>query len=343
MSETEPPATPPRRRKARPLSRVLLFAAVLVLSLGAVEVALRVVGFRYVLYPEDVVFGYPEPEKIEKGYFHEHPRYLFVARTYAGRLEAARATPPDVVMLGCSCTEWGAFDVALGKLAERAGKPVEIANLACSGWSSFSGRNVLEDDVLALRPRIVTIYFGWNDHWFGSGLEDKAVADLNARPWKRTLQGSRLVQWITKAVVEQKTSGARTLGEGSRPRRVSLGDFEANLVTMVEMCREHDIVPVLMTAPDAHVEGEEPAYLEGQYLQDVRELVPLHDAYVETVRRVAAEHDVVLCDLAAAFDALPRDELLLYMKDDGIHFEQEFGGPAVARLLLRTLVEHDLL
>jgi hypothetical protein len=121
------------------------------------------------------------------------------------------------------------------------------------------------------------------------------------------------------------------------------GLFCTNLATMVEMARARGITPVLITAPDSHVQGEEPEYLAGRYLQDTASLVPLHDAYVNAVREVAAEKQVVLCDLASAFDALPRKMLLQYMKADGIHLTQEYGGPAAGRLLYKTLVEHDLL
>jgi len=331
------------RRRPGVLAKLALSVGVLVVALGALELGLRVAGFSYRLYPEEIRFGYPEPDKIEKGYFLPHDRFLWVSRKYPGILEEAQATHPDLVMLGCSCTEWGGYDVALEKLAERAGEPLHVANFGCSGWTTFQGRNLLEDVVVGLHPEVVTISFGWNDHWIGFGIEDKVIAELNASPWKRSLADSRVVQWIDKVLVNRQASAERTRGEGAFPRRVSLADFEANLVAMVETCRANDIVPVLMTAPDSHVEGAEPEYLLGQYLQQLSDLVPVHDAYVAVVRRVAQEHDVILCDVAAAFDALPRETLLEYMKDDGIHFTQDFGGPAVARELAKTLREHDLL
>ena len=37
-------------------------------------------------------------------------------------------------------------------------------------------------DVVPLRPRVATIFFGWNDHWDALGTEDKRVAELSIAP-----------------------------------------------------------------------------------------------------------------------------------------------------------------
>ena len=107
--------------RPRTLLKLGLAAGVFALGLGLVEVALRVAGFRYHLYPERIQFGYPEPEVFEEGYFLPHERFLWVSRKYADILAAARETPPDVVMMGCSCTEWGEIDLGLARLSRRAG------------------------------------------------------------------------------------------------------------------------------------------------------------------------------------------------------------------------------
>lgn len=341
--QTTLPATRKTRRPRR-RSRAVLVFVLLAGLLVATELALRAAGFSYRLYPERVQFGYPEPEKIEQGYFVPHDRFLFVSRKYAEKLAAAQASHPDLVMMGCSCTEWGEIDLTLARLAERAGTPLEIANFACSGWSTYSGRNQLVDDVVPLAPKVVTLYFGWNDHWMGFGIEDKAVAELTSSPIKQALQELRLVQWASKQIVSRQAEGDRTLGEDARPARVSLPDFRDNLTHMVEVARANGITPVLMTAPDSYVEGQEPEYLETKkFLKDASEVVALHEAYVAVVREVAAEQDVILCDLAAEFDAVPRATLEKYMKEDAIHLTQEFGGPAAGRILFKTLTDNDLL
>ena len=151
-----------------------------------------------------------------------------------------------------------------------------------AGWSSYQGRRQLERDVAPLRPRVVTLYFGWNDHWIGFGIEDKNVARVKAvfsSRWSRL----RLVQLATKATV---ALGSR---DTAYPNRVSLADFGANLRAMVRQARSRGIRPVLVTAASAHVAGEEPEQLTERWLRDLSELVPLHRSYVAAVRAVAAE------------------------------------------------------
>ncbi len=330
-------------RKSRLLLKLGFALGVVLLSLGVVEGALRVAGFSYHLYPERIRFGYPEPEKIEEGYFLPHDRFLWVSRKYDEILAGAQAETPDVILMGCSCTEWGEYDLALGNQATQAGSPLKISNFGCAGWSTYQGLNQLQDDVLPIGPKIVTIYFGWNDHWIGHGIEDKAVAELTASPWKRTMQESRLVQWASKVMVSRRAVAQRTLGEGAFPERVSLEDFRSNLTAMIQLARDNDIIPVLITAPDGHEEGKEPRYLEGAWLQELSDLIPLHQSYVSAVRQVAEEQGVVLCDLAAQFDALPPKTTDLYIKADGIHLTPDIGGRVVGRMLYQTLAEHGLL
>jgi hypothetical protein len=123
---------------------------------------------------------------------------------------------------------------------------------------------------------------------------------------------------------------------------VNLTDFETNLSTMVAQCRRHDIVPVLLTAPTSFERGREPEYLLQRHVENLEELIPLHQSYVEAVRRVAAKEGAVLCDLARAFAKLPREQVQnLHFRDDGIHLRKP-GDAKVAELLFACFEEADL-
>jgi len=324
------------------LVRLGLVLGVLVVSLGLAELTLRATGFEYHLYPEKLEFGYPDP-KVFEDFFQPHEDYLWLSGRSAPKLAAARREKPWLIFSGCSCTEWGEFDVEVAKrVKETPGlAPLTFANLGCSGWSSYQGLQLMKHDIVNIEPKVVTIFYGWNDHWMGFGVDDKTAAKLS-HSGVLEQQDLRLVQFVTKALVSRGIDPSKGDGENSRPNRVSLPDFRGNLEEMVELARDHHIVPVLITAPTSHVKGEEPEYLEKRFLKDLSSLVPVHRAYVEVVREVAEEKDVVLCDLAADFDALPREELLTYMKEDGIHFSPE-GGVKVGDLLFETLLENDLL
>lgn len=296
-----------------------------VLLLAVVEVALRLSGFSYVLYPQDIEFGKPDPQLMAIG-FEEDDEVFWVTRGYREKLDRLRSERPAVLFLGDSCTHLGHYDDALAALVEQQhGKTLRYGNLGVAGWSSFQGRRQLIRDALPLQPAVVTIYYGWNDHWIGFGIEDKNVALVKrvfAGPWS----GWRLVQLATKAAV---AIGAR---ETAYPNRVSLPDFRDNLRAMVRRARAAGVQPMLLTAATSHVAGKEPPELARRWLRELSELVPLHQSYVAAVRGVAREEDAALCDAAGHFAALPRPEVEASFMADGIHLTAA-GDRRLAQLL----------
>jgi len=313
-----------------------LLLATLVLLLGIFEVTLRLTGFSFVLYPEEIEFGMPDPVVLETG-FRPDRDLFWVTPDYAEKLERLRREPPAIVFMGDSCTQFGRYpEMLVELLAERRGLEVEGGNLGVAGWSSHQGRRQLERDVLSLEPEVVTIYYGWNDHWIGFGIEDKNVARVGAissSRWGRF----RLAQLVSKAILAWATR------ETAWPNRVSLEDFRANLRTMAEAAVEEGVRPVLITAALSHVEGEEPAYLTERWLRERSELVPLHRSYVEAVREIAGDvRGAVLCDAAAELGELPREELETLFLADGIHLTPA-GDRRLAELLFSCFEDAGLL
>ena len=89
---------------------------------------------------------------------------------------------------------------------------------------------------------------------------------------------------------------------------------------MAGLASNAGVVPVFLTAPSSHEIGREPEKLDTRWLRDLNDLVPLHREYIGVVRRVGARENAVLCDLAARFDALPREQVRTrYFRADGIH------------------------
>jgi len=330
-----PPGTGAPSRSRTVAVNLAIAAGTVALFAVVVEATLRLVGFSYVLYPRDIEFGRPDPVMLETG-FLEDPDLFWVRRGYHATLERLRRERPALIFLGDSCTHLGRYDVELARLvAERRNATLSYGNLAVAGWSSYQGRRQLERDVLPLAPRVVTLYFGWNDHWIGFGIEDKNVALVKkvfSSGWSR----SRIVQLATQATVAM---GARRT---AYPNRVSLDDFRDNLRSMVRRARSKDVRPVLITAASAHVEGEEPEELAQRWLRDLSELVPLHQRYVAAVREVAAGEEADLCDAAESFSALPRDELRPLFKDDGIHLTPA-GDRRLAEVLYECFEEKEIL
>ncbi len=310
--------------------------------LAVVEVGLRVCGFRYRMFPERVEFGWPRPTTI-RDLFAPDPDLFWVPRIpkpYAAILEEARRDRVRVVFMGCSCTQFGGYAERSRALVEAAfpGKTLPYANVGCGGWSSFQGRQQFARDVAPLKPEVVFIFFGWNDHWIGFGLEDKHVPEVN-RGWLYSLQSLRVGQLLARAIVALDAKP-----RGAWPRRVSETDFEDNLRAIVAGARAHGITPILVTAPTSFEHAaslESFAKLRRRHLHDLEELIPLHRRYVERVRRVARSEDVVLCDLFAVFEALPNDVVLDSFFADGIHFNSR-GSERIAGLLLACLRANGL-
>jgi lysophospholipase L1-like esterase len=318
------------------MKRLLLPGASLLLSLIAVEVALRLIGFSYRLYPERIEFGAPDPRQMRR-YLVPDSDLLWVDKNYPQHLTQLIAHPPKILLVGDSCTEYGTYGEALERLiAERsAGAHISVDKIASMGWSSYQGLQLIKRDVSRIKPKIVTIYFGWNDHWIGFGVEDKEVARLDS-PLYIVLQRLRVAQLVVKSYI------AITGGREKYPMRVPLADFKRNLTTMVEVARLYGITPMLLTAPTSIREGEEPRYLTNRWVLSLQDLAPTHARYADAVRDVATQTSAPLCDLAKEFDGFPRQDLSTkYFVKDGIHLTQS-GNATLAGFLYECLARHRL-
>lgn len=305
----------------------LAVAGSTVLALVVVEIGLRLSGATFLPTLSTIEFGWPDPQVIRDAY-REDPQLFWVPKAYPAALASVRHDLPLIVYMGDSCTEFGGYSTMFTeRLREKfPGKPFESFSAGVGGWSSSQGLRQFRRDVMPLGPRVVTVYYGWNDHWTGFGVTDAEagqVADASG-----PLGSLRVGQLLFFVRLQLRHLLAR-----DRPNRVSEQEFHDNLASIVELGKQHGIVTVLLTAPTSHQEGEEPKYLAERWLRDLKELVPLHQAYVEQVRRVAAEEEVPLCDLAAAFAAMPRADLVgKYFQADGIHLGEE-GNRKIAELL----------
>ncbi|HEX9656559.1 MAG TPA: hypothetical protein VGB89_06570 [Bacteroidota bacterium] len=57
-----------------------------------------------------------------------------------------------------------------------------------------------------MRPRAVTILFGWNDHWTTFGIEGKDIGKVNLEQpaWLLQLSEFRVVQLVNRAIFSLK-------------------------------------------------------------------------------------------------------------------------------------------
>ncbi len=316
---------------------LLVFSSTLI-TLIAIEFVLRLVGFSYQLYPEKIEFGAPTPAQIESGFLVDR-ELLWVTKDYFKKLDDGRATAPAVVFMGDSTTEWGNYERYFHGLIHRDFPEANFsyATLGVPAWSSYQGLRQLGRDVLPLKPRVITVYFGWNDHWKAFGIQDKDVAWVNSSMLFQFQKRLRIAQLITKAYV-----GFNDDDEGPL-LRVSPRDFRSNLTEMARLAKANDIAMVLLTAPTSHEKGKEPEHLKQRHVEDLANLIPLHQQYVAIVREVARSEDVFLCDLARVFEGFPRDRLRTKLfATDGIHLQDE-GDQVIAVQLYGCFEQYGLL
>jgi lysophospholipase L1-like esterase len=303
-------------------ARVLLALAGVLLALGTAEGALRAAHFHFDLVPS-LQFGWPDAVALRDAYSPD-PDLVWVTRDYKATLKDARRTHPAIVFMGDSCTEFASYPSRVLATLQSAGAPLTTGvKLGVGGWSSEQGLEQLRRDVIPLHPKIITLYYGWNDHWAAMGLTDPEI--VRADRLMGLAHVSRVVQlWLR---LETNMAARRT----PRPNRVPLPRYEQNLRSLVAEARAAGITPILITAPSNHVPGHEPPYLAQRHLRSLSELVPLHTTYVEATRRIARETRAPVCDAAAAFASLPQPHDA-YFQRDGIHLT-ETGDREMAKLV----------
>ena len=323
----EPKSSPSSAKRPRIAALLLLSLFGVALALVLCEAGLRIAGFRFSRYPV-VQFGWPDPRTIQQQY-QSDPQLVWVPKDYREKLARARVEHRPIVFMGDSCTEFGKYPAfTLEALrATRSDLASGIA-LGVGGWTSEQGRRQLVRDVVPLAPRVVTIYFGWNDHWVALGPPDSRIrAPLFP---DAIASASRLAQlaelfWLGRPVATSR-----------RPNRVSPARYEENVADMIRHVHEAGAEAVIITAASSHVAGSEPAYLAERHLRQLGDLVPLHREYVELTRTITKARGGVLCDAASAFDDLPPPKSR-YFHQDGIHMTDE-GDRALAGLLAGCIV-----
>ena len=171
---------------------------------------------------------------------------FWVTRDYARKLADARHTRPAVVFMGDSCTEFGTWpQLTLDRLAARDPSLARGVSLAVGGWSSEQGLRQFRRDVLPLHPRLVTIYYGWNDHWLAFGEPD---ADVHANAVSYWLaEHLRLAQLVVKARL-----GTSVTPSAGGSFRHPLDRYRVNIETLGRLTRAAGIRAVFITAPTSH-------------------------------------------------------------------------------------------
>lgn len=323
--------TPPVVRVS-PLARALLVLCAVALTLGALEVGLRVIGYEndplsiqiadtadaraYHVF-EDDNFEY-DPQLI----WRPRPgQSIFNRQGFRGP-ELAREKPAGQVRIfavGDSNTlGWAGEDGAnwpedLHERLDTVRDDVVVVNAGVWGYASYQGL-VRFRQTLEFNPDLVLVSFGSNDaHRVLQS--DRAYAEhpIRTSDFSRVVRRFRLGQLATSALEGRGSEEAPRL----QPR-VSLDEYRANLVRIIDEGRMRGVQIVLLTRP--YIGGINSPYWWKNWGPD----------YAAATVEVGREHRVMVIDVFSSFKG--RDDLFA----DESHFTEE-GHRLAADLIVDSL------
>ena len=203
----------------------------------------------------------------------------------------------------------------------------EAFNTGVHGYSIQQGLIQFRRQVRQLKPDIVTIYFGWNDHWLEAQSDDQLMA-IRLNPVLGKLFERLGEKRIFMALHALINSGARQKPDrNDRVFRVPPQRYAQLLRQLAAEIRSAGAVPVIITAARRSLTEQTVGQCR---IRSVAEGNRIHDQYVEISRTVARKTDAPLFDLAEIFSSPDCDR---YFAADGIHFDQFATEGALAKML----------
>jgi len=172
-----------------------------------------------------------------------------------------------IICLGASPTfGWGvkyedAYPHQLERLLRSRGIRAEVINAGMIGYSSYQGKLLVERELAALKPDLITVAYVVNDidkyrFYRTNGRPDTTLLPLNANivRMRNIIDRSRFVRLLDKAI--HSIGKGRAAFEGKsvkifRPGqvRVPLGQYHSNLRDIIQFCSSRGIRVVLVKMP----------------------------------------------------------------------------------------------
>jgi len=236
-----------------------------------------------------------------------------------------------VICMGCSCTAQGPrpYSEILHEQLQNAPPSTnrwEAFNMGVHGYSSVLGLKLFQMRGRALAPDVVTLYFGWNDHWQSGYWPDShgmplQISSSRAVAVKRLFQ-RRIVQFLAYTLARQNLPVSirgkvilKDAQQFGKCLRVPQNEYRTTMTEFVNEIRKAGAIPLLITAPRARTLT--PLLVKQGQTTSVEEAIRLHDEYAGIVREVAGATGAPLLDLAGeAAEAETKERLF---GDDGIH------------------------
>lgn len=324
------------------MSRFRLFLVstlIALLALGLAEGLLRLAGFRHEAAPVVLRFGYPNPREItglfrpdSRLFWRLKPGGIFDSESpvpinedgYRGPLpgEAGGEDLLRIAVLGDSVS-FGAETAWPEILQDRLRRTVEVLNFSVPGYSSVQGLRQFEDEVAGLRPDVVVIAFGWNDHWLARG----GLPDHQRRLPPRWLASTSA--WLSRLRIAQAAAAVRAKlagepGSSENVPRVPPDRFREQIGSLIDGAMESGAEAVVLTLPSGLAEGRVPSYLvEMGFTPEEDRAILDHFHYTEMAREMARGKKAALVDLDRIFRDERGEPLPGLFRQDRIHLTAE--------------------
>jgi len=199
-------------------------------------------------------------------------------------------------------------------------QPWEAFNMGVHGYSSMQGLKLFQTRGKFLKPDIVTIWFGWNDHWMSDKTDrEKMAIETGALsgPIMEALHRKRLYMFLVWALKPVR----HPLQTSERPFRVPPAEYQSTLELLVREVRKAGAIPILITAPRRSLSE---ALVAKGFVNSPEEGQQIHDHYADITRDTARKTDAFLLDLAAILAGKECDP---HFAGDGIHFDDYEAEP----------------
>jgi lysophospholipase L1-like esterase len=223
-----------------------------------------------------------------------------------------------VFAVGDSCTFAGDWDVSysafLDRLLNADGRRYEVINAGIEGYNSEYALGRIRDDIVKYDPDLVTIYIGWNDLM---KVSPSNISSSGRVTWLgAALNHSYLYRGLSKVMffyIRPLLMPPGLSGEESEYRvfdHFVPATYEENVSAMVNLLRERNVRVLLLTRPTVLTRNMSAEDLKAQrvffpyFLEaySVPRLLSLHNAYNNSIRRLAARLQVPMVDLDEVFN-----------------------------------------
>lgn len=224
-----------------------------------------------------------------------------------------------LIALGDSCTAQGhpPYSDRLNILLQQnppSAKKWESFNMGVYGYSLMQGYRQFLKHGQKFRPDIVTIYFGWNDHWLYNKTDDLRMAVRMNRVAAKTLEALHKKRFYALLV---RLARCQAVSADNKTFRVPPDRYALTLKELIAAIRKADAIPLVITAPRRAMDAR---LVRSGHARSPGEAEQAHDRYVDLTKSAARETGAELLDLAALFAGAECDALF---SGDGIHFTEE--------------------